>query len=424
MELEIINPKRVSEKVEVRPNWYSYYAGYSHTFIGRIIKSADLSSESIILDPWNGAGTSTTMASVYGYRSIGIDLNPAMVVIAKAKLAINNDSYIVKKNIRRLSLQQDILVKENDPLLAWLDVSGVKNIRRIERSILEGVTYSSTDEKVRRLTAPKCLLYTALFNILRAHLNRFIPSNPTWIKRPKHSSEKITIEWSDLKYELENSVNNMLDDLLTVQSTPDANLAQLINGSSEQLPLENNSIDFVITSPPYCTRIDYGVATLPELSVISVEGVREIDLIRRKLMGTTTVPKIDVIVGEMCGTECLSFLDNVRNHESKASKTYYYKNLSQYFSSLSLSICEISRVLKPGAKFLCVVQDSYYKDIHCDLPTIVADMAKLCGFYLIDRVEFESKHNMANVNMKSKRYRPQKIAFENVLIFKKREKNE
>lgn len=175
------------------------------------------------------------------------------------------------------------------------------------------------------------------------------------------------------------------------------------------------------TSPPYCTRIDYGIATLPELSILCVGGEKEIDLVRRRLMGTTTVPKEAHSGVEKLTKKCVSFLESVRKHSSKASETYYYKNLSQYFISLSSSINEIERVMKPSSVFVCVVQDSYYKDIHCNLPEIISEMAECRNLKLRESIEFESRRNMANLNIKSKKYRSKNSAIESVLIFYKGE---
>ncbi|MBS98027.1 MAG: hypothetical protein CMI01_05060 [Oceanospirillaceae bacterium] len=136
-------------------------------------------------------------------------------------------------------------------------------------------------------------------------------------------------------------------------------------------------------------------------------------------MGTTTVPK-DIKGKERdLGTVCLDFLEKVKSHKSKASSTYYYKNLVQYFFDLKLSINEIARVLKKKSKFICVVQDSYYKDLHCDLSSIVIEMAGMKNLLICESVEFESKNNMANLNTKAKKYRKKSKAFENVLIFEK-----
>ena len=41
----------------------------------------------MILDPWNGSGTTTYAASQLGYTSRGLDLNPVMNIVARAPTA-------------------------------------------------------------------------------------------------------------------------------------------------------------------------------------------------------------------------------------------------------------------------------------------------------------------------------------------------
>lgn len=415
----IINPKRTNETIEVKPFWYNYYAGYSHTFTQNIIESAELPSDAVVLDPWNGAGTTTLMCSINGHQSVGLDLNPVMRVIATAKQAVKADADIINTRLNCLNAKNKISTKGEDPLKLWFNVKTVESIRRIEKHILENKTYNSTSEKVLSLNAAQCLMYTALFNCARSYLTGFIPSNPTWIKKPKADADKIDVSWSKFKEQYISYVKDMINGISIIKHNWPPTLSRITIGSSDSIPLEDSSIDFVLTSPPYCTRIDYGVATLPELSILCSKGVDEVDFIRRKLMGTTTVPKS--IEGKECSLtgKCMKFLEGVKSHSSKASKTYYYKNLVQYFFDLNSSIIEIDRVLKNSSKFVCVVQDSYYKDLHCNLPEIVIEMAENRNLKLLENVEFESKKNMANLNFKTKQYRNKSTAFENVLIFEK-----
>lgn len=58
------------------------------------------------------------------------------------------------------------------------------------------------------------------------------------------------------------------------------------------------------------------------------------------------------------GKTCLETLSKINNHNSKASKTYYYKTYLQYFDSIYKSIVEINRVLKRNGYGVFVVQDS------------------------------------------------------------------
>lgn len=417
----IVNPKRENESIEVKPYWYNYYAGYSHTFTQKIIETANLPAAALLLDPWNGGGTTTLMASVNGFSSIGVDLNPVMKVIASAKQTVKSDIEIINQKINEITAKIEPSSRNDDHLNAWFDPLTVNSIRKIERCITGEAEYESTVDKVDALTNVQCLMYTGLFNCVRSYLSEFIPSNPTWVKKPKIDEDKISVSWGELKKQYIRHVRDMVKGISISDHQWPKGTADIRIASSSQLPLENASIDFVLTSPPYCTRIDYGIATLPELSILCIDGEKEIDLVRRRLMGTTTVPKEANSGVEKLTGKCVAFLESVRTHSSKASETYYYKNLSQYFLSLVASISEIDRVMKPGSVFVCVVQDSYYKDIHCNLPEIISEMAESRKLKLRESIEFESRRNMANLNIKSKKYRSKSSAFESVLIFDKGE---
>lgn len=414
----ITNPKKNHETEQIKPSWYNYYAGYSHTFTKNIINSCNLNKSAIILDPWNGTGTTTLMASTYGYRSIGIDLNPVMKVIAKAKLASMKDVSTIENHLFSLKLTGKYSTSVEDPLLTWFDHKSVGLLRRIEQRILANKSYKTTASKIDEIDTSQGLMYVALFNTVRHFLKHFIPSNPTWVKKPKSPSEKISLSTPTFKRSYLANLQRMVDeiksdgsDLLTEPN--------IIVGSSTAIPLEDNYADLVLTSPPYCTRIDYGVATSPELSITTVGGSNEINSIRRQLMGSTTVPKNIDINGEVSSRECLNFLNKVKKHSSISSETYYYKNYAQYFLLLARSLGEIARVLKKDCNFICVIQDSYYKDIHCNLPKILIEMGKAVQLQMVEIKNFESKQNMANVNRQSKKYRDRSLANEAVVVFKK-----
>lgn len=406
MNLLVINPKRVNEEIEDKPYWYNYYAGYSHSFAKSIIDSSKLTESSVILDPWNGAGTTTLMSSLSGYRSVGIDLNPVMKVIAKAKQATVEEAVHISLKLQKLSSVRLRKIEDNDPLEFWFHKSGVLAIRKVEHWILGGARHSAMLDKVESLSIEQCVLYTALFNSVREYLKAFIPSNPTWIKRPKLEVDKIDVDWKLFKKRYSFLVIEMLKGLSSETHTWPSDRASLMTASSANLPLPDECIDLVLSSPPYCTRIDYGIATLPELAIMSDLSTSSIEEVRRSLMGTTTVSK-GIIEWEpsKLGGMCTKFLTDVREHSSKSSATYYYKNILKYFLDLSLSLAEISRVMKPEANFVCVVQDSFYKDVHCNLPSILTEIALISGMKLNQRHDFESKQNMVNLNAKSRRYR-------------------
>ena len=46
----------------------------------------NLPADAIVVDPWNGAGTTTAAAAAFGLTAMGYDINPAAVVIGRARL--------------------------------------------------------------------------------------------------------------------------------------------------------------------------------------------------------------------------------------------------------------------------------------------------------------------------------------------------
>ncbi|MGH8417671.1 MAG: DNA methyltransferase [Pseudomonas sp.] len=71
------NPKLKSKKTK---SLYKYYAGFSEEFvesaISRSLLQFELNTSLLVLDPWNGSGTTTHFCSKVGTSSIGLDRNP------------------------------------------------------------------------------------------------------------------------------------------------------------------------------------------------------------------------------------------------------------------------------------------------------------------------------------------------------------
>lgn len=167
-------------------------------------------------------------------------------------------------------------------------------------------------------------------------------------------------------------------------------------GSSVKLREEAASIDLVLGSPPYCTRIDYAMATLPELAVM---GLNEFDVkqLRRMMIGSATIQD-EVTPRAEWGDECISTLDKIRNHQAYASRSYYYKTYTQYFDGMYQTMAELDRVLKQNGECVMVIQDSYYKDVHVDLAKCIQEIA--AGFNWVQRSRFDfcANKNIARIN--------------------------
>ncbi len=424
MNFTIVNPKRSSHDGQVLSRILNYHAGFSNTFVREILTCGEIDDTAKVLDPWNGMGTTTYTASSLGFTAIGIDYNPVMRIISLANHASVEDVESIMMRIKAIRVIQlpkyGNQINNTDLLLTWFQEDTAKYIRYVD-SFIVSKPYLTLNDKLSRITVREALFYVALFSVVKDFLTPFVGSNPTWMKQKGiQENQKLFVSNKELKERLYKFLCNKQESLQSL--TKSSNVPpKLIYASVADMPLNNESIDLVITSPPYCTRIDYGVATLCELSVFFGYDSNEINKIRRELTGRTTIDKkLNISLSSLnIGFNGINFLKEVEQHDSYASRSYYFKNLYQYFHDMELSLKEISRVIKKDGMFICVVQDSFYKDVHCDLPEIIADMASISGFILMGKYDFDVTVNLANLNVQSKKYRSSTKAYESVLVFKK-----
>jgi SAM-dependent methyltransferase len=406
--------------------WYRYYAGFSERFARSALKSARLGDGDWVLDPWNGSGTTTATATELGINVRGYDLNPVMAVVAKAR-CLDAADYSSLSPLASALLQKSTKSfdpSDNDPLSAWFRPQSIASIRAIEAAIQkmfidERGHRSIRDRGVDDFSDLAAFFYVGMFRMLRELLRSFATSNPTWIKRANSSRSLLRPAGSTIRKIFERHLFEMFPSLANEVSSRARNIRTIRVASSEKLPLGDDSIDHVIASPPYCTRIDYAVSTSPELAFLGYDLDSEFDALRRQLIGTSTVPADMPSVPSDLGPTCTRFLGALSRHTSKASSTYYYKNHVQYFQSIGNSISEISRVLKPSGKCVLVVQDSYYKDLHNDLPSIFIEMAELRDLELRDRSDFAVSRTMAGIHPGANEYRSKFSATESVLVFER-----
>ena len=66
-------------------NLYPYKGKFYPRVVRTLINAFALNNESLILDPFNGSGTTTHEASIMGIKSVGIDVTPMGVTLSKLK---------------------------------------------------------------------------------------------------------------------------------------------------------------------------------------------------------------------------------------------------------------------------------------------------------------------------------------------------
>ncbi|MFC4518816.1 DNA methyltransferase [Cupriavidus pinatubonensis] len=420
--LQINSPKRKKLRDSEWAKFFPYYAGFPEDFSTKILESSGLPLSATILDPWNGSGTTTFSAAQLGYKTYGIDLNPVMVLVARARSLSSTEADSIVPQAR--SLAKDVArvalkINDTDPLLQWFDASTANCIRTIEtriRSRLVGSDNSDRNTQFERISFFASTFYVALFTVCRRLTSAYRSSNPTWLKTPKPGEPKITASPKEISTAFVQQAKCMADGLQTSDLLIDQSRINISVGDTTTLK-KRAFADLILTSPPYCTRIDYTAATRVELALISALLTEDRDALSQRMIGSIKVPTTVSEPSDLWGESALKFLDRLKSHDSKASKTYYYKTHVDYFDKMSKSMKNLQYSLKDKGSAVLVVQDSYYKDLHNDVPTILTEMAENHGLKLARREDFTQNNSLLGINSRSLKYRETSRAIESVICF-------
>ena len=430
--LQILSPKRNKRLQTGWEGFFPYYAGYPELFARELLQSANLPRHAVVLDPWNGSGTTTNTASALGLSSIGIDLNPVMIVVARARLLPPSEADHLRPlaaTILSHTRAQPPTLALDDPLRGWFDLATASFIRGLEqnirRSLVGSMTKSPDGVHLDRISGTAATLYVALFAACRRLVAPFKSSNPTWLRAPKAAEARITASPAAIARLFGGNVRGMADALgakrdadQLVDDLPRLGDCRINLSNTTTMELVPASVDFVLTSPPYCTRIDYTAATRIELAVLGPllsSGARALG---RQMIGSTLAPQAPIEVDEAWGATCLQFLHALHAHPSKASRGYYYRTHLDYFDKMSRSMARLTQALKPGGRAVLVVQDSYYKNIHNDLPKMIEEIGVHHGLQLTQTSAFHLK-SMSDINPGRRSYARPSGATESVLCFSK-----
>ncbi|WP_189097240.1 hypothetical protein [Streptomyces kronopolitis] len=277
-----------------------------------------------------------------------------------------------------------------DPLVAWFDTEAIARIRDWHRTIkkLDAGLYS--------------IGMVALFRAVRSLTKPFEGSNPTWVKRAKEKSSLIYLDYSEVDLAVEREIYFVSS--RTAEHPEYSAPITLVGGDSSALPISDECIDVVLTSPPYLTRIDYAVAYTRELAILGID-ISSDRRIRSDLMGTTLIRCKDSLDSRFLGSSGKSLLERIAQHSSKASSGYYLKQARQYLDDLTAGFDELSRVCNRKATVHLVVQDSFYKDVPVPLAEICIEESRARGWELEFQEKFEVRRSLTTLNTAAKAYK-------------------
>ncbi len=364
--------------------FYPYYAGFSESFVSAMLDYLGVREGSTILDPWNGSGTTTCLASKRGAAAIGYDLNPVLTIVARARSASTIDAELAGLAWRR--------VKKH------LSSTGtvLEHCTRIYSQILGGPGVS---RRVTLTEGARALILCSLLGTVRKNFQHAKTRNPAWFS---DVGEPGAVDCDAVILEVTSELARISHCIEYYATLETASVAPILH-TADFLTFDNTlrSVDTILTSPPYLTRLDYVKATLPELMLLGRFSPICIKHLRLQMMGSPLVGNDAPSAKPAWGSHALEIVEMVAAHPSKASSSYYLRFFLKYFSALELAISRMSKIIRPNGRACLVVQSSYYKEILVDLPTIVQQMGEANGFLAVSRFDFAWNRSIAGINTRA-----------------------
>jgi DNA modification methylase len=335
---------------------------------------------SIVLDPMVGSGTVLRTISELGYKGMGFDVDPLSVLMSKAwTTKIHEGNFL--KNADQV-LENAMNTKASDIYLPWIDddidtknfihfwfaPQQIRDLRKLSFCVNQ---YKGKHANLFKIALSRLIITKTKGASLAADISH---SRPHKVKDTNDFAVFHEYEKSYNKIGKIMSSENLIGDIKV----------QL--GDARKLSkVDNSSIDFIITSPPYLNALDYMRGH--KLSLVWLgHKVEELSSIRSSSVGAEKAPNASTNIA--IATAITKKMKNLEKlPKSKVNMVYRYTlDMNNIFS-------ESSRVLKRNRKATFVIGNSSIKGVYIKNTLIAEEAAKRNGLKLIDRKEREIPQN-------------------------------
>lgn len=371
--------------------WFKYPAGYSYRLVEALIENYGLDARAWLLDPFVGSGTTSVVAKQRGVNSVGIEAHPFVHWVAKVKCFWEYDMEQLHRGIQRLLTHLHRMpytpeeggLNEFPPLVRkCYSEKNLWVLKTIRDSIEE---HSPTPEIAD-------FFRLALTDTLRTASK----AGTGWpYIAPSKYHEKAERPALEV---FSQTVQGMYRDLVTVlakRRIADIETRLLLMDARQSYPLEPESIDLAVTSPPYLNNYDYADRTRLEMYFWGwARSWRDItEKVRDKLIiaATTQIRRTEFeenpvspairTLEPMLYRELADKVSQLRERRlHKGGKKSYDLMVAGYFNDMLLIIQQVYRVLKPQATFVMVLGDSAPYGVYIPTEEYLGRLALAVGF--------------------------------------------
>ena len=363
-------------------HWYDYLEDFPYTLLEESIKKYGLKKGELVLDPFCGSGTTLVSSNLFQLNAIGIDTNPLMCLVSDVKTTWDIDIKTLKdtykeknkkfiklsQNLEKYNFKNEFLNKmPKRELNQWMSLRMQKEV-----SLMKDLINEIEDEKIHKLFM--AMLGKSAFD---ASYVALCPGTTFYPHRQKEPFFDVFCK----------KIIQVYNDLKLVQKFNAYGKTKVFNKSATESSsfIEPNSIDFIITSPPYPNDLEYTRQTRLELYLL--DFVKNMDDVQ-KLKKTMIKGSTKLIYKEDNWNEYVKKFKSVQEVAERIGKALsdknwgfdYPKMTREYFGGMYVCLKEFYKVMKKDSYNLQVVGDQTYKSIVIPVGKIFVEMAKDIGY--------------------------------------------
>lgn len=374
--------------------WFKYKEGFSAALVRYLLDH--MGGPGALLDPFAGTGVAPVTAAKAGWQGIGIEILPVAVKFAKSYVTAND---VDTEKFRFLSAQFFDCVA-NPESLRTIPCSEFPHIRITERAFPEGNEAAIAVARGwlrQAFPGPETDLLD--FAAMAALEDASWTSKDGQYLRWDHRSGRRLKAKMEKRHVLSyaDSLRNKLDviaaDLPVMARPGESGEVRIIPGSCyDILPeLPTNSIDAVITSPPYANRYDYTRTYALELAWLGYDN-QAISALRQSLLSATVENRSKREELSANHSDAIAIFDrqpaigeittalNSAKGRGELPNPHVIRLVQNYFMEMTVVIAQLARACKPGASVFMINDNVQYHGQEVPVDLILSDLAEQCGF--------------------------------------------
>ncbi|MBI2482298.1 MAG: transcriptional repressor LexA [Candidatus Vogelbacteria bacterium] len=336
--------------------------------VGRRLLETYSKEGDTICDIFCGSGSALVESRLIGRNAYGIDLNPLAIFLAKAKTTPINPQKLTKEYIAlldRVEKIKDNEIKRPDfkNIDFWFKDKVIvklaklkKAIRAIKDETIQNFLMVAFSETVRYSSNTK----TGEFKLVRVKGD----------KLEKHDPDVIGI----FRKHAEKNIAGMAD--FYKDAKKDSWTKIIYGDSSKDNGIKANSIDCIVTSPPYGdsrTTVAYGQFSRLSAQWIDVfEDPNDASGVDNDLLGGKATKNL---IHTLSSGYLKESLEKIAKQDEARAKDVLSFNLG-----LNECLKQAHRILRPGKYFCLVVGNRLVKQVRIPTDFIIAELAEKIGF--------------------------------------------